>query len=372
VRKIPVKYLQPGMVVARTVYSDDGFILLGSGSIIKKRYIYQLEKFNITSIYVEDALLPDVEVEDVISEKTRIEAVKTVKDMLNTIKREANSGRFIIVHSKKLAKTIQNIIRDILSNKLLMVNLMDIRSTDSYTFAHSVNVAVLSILTGVAMGLSESCLYHLGIGAILHDVGKVFIPGEILNKPSALTPGEYKVIKRHSEFGLSIVEKHPQISALSKRIIYEHHERFDGTGYPQGLKGSDIHPFSQIVGMADMFDALTADRIYRKGFLPNEAYELLAGSGGRLFDYELVKVFLSHIAAYPVGTVVRLNTGEMGIVVDTPKGLSTRPTVRILFQQDRLVKEPYEIKLAENLRVLISDVINEEEMTTLKTVRTVS
>lgn len=367
-RRIAIEHLQPGMIVARTVYSDDGFVLLSSGSVIKERYIFQLEKFNIASIYVEDSLLPDIEVEDIISEKTRIEAVKTVKDMLGTIKREASSGRFLVVHSKKLAKTIQNIIKDILSNKSLMVNLIDIRSTDSYTFGHSVNVAVLSVLTGIAMGLSESCLYHLGIGAILHDVGKVLVPAEILNKPAALTPEEYKVIQRHSEFGFSIVERHSRISALSKRIIYEHHEKFDGTGYPQGLKGSDIHPFSQIVGMADMFDALTADRVYRKGFLPHEAYELLAGSGGRLFDYELVKVFLSHIAAYPVGTVVKLNTGEIGVVTDTPKGLSTRPTVRVLFQHDKLVKEPYELKLAENLRVLINDVINDDEIKKLKTV----
>jgi len=349
------------MIVARTVYSDDGFVLLSAGSVIKQRYIFQLEKFNVTAIYVEDSLIPDIEVEDVISEKTRIEAIKTVKEMLVTIKREANSGRFLLVNSKKLAKTIQNIIKDILSNKSLMVNLIDIRSTDSYTFGHSVNVAVLSILTGVAMGLSDSSLYQLGIGAILHDVGKVLIPTEILNKPAALTPEEYAVIKRHSEFGLSIVERHPNMNPLSKRIIYEHHEKFDGSGYPQGLKGPEIHPFSQIVGMADMFDALTADRVYRKGFLPHEAYELLAGSGGKLFDYELLKVFLSNIAAYPVGTIVRLNTGEIGVVTFTPKGLSTRPNVRILFQHDKKVKEPYELKLAENLRVLIEEVITDDE-----------
>lgn len=360
-RRIAIEHLQPGMVVARTVYSDDGFVLLSAGSVIKQRYIFQLEKFNITSIYVEDSLLPDVEVEDVISDKTRIEAIKTVKEMLSTIKREANSGRFLLVNSKKLAKTIQNIVKDILSNKSLMVNLIDIRSTDSYTFGHSVNVAVLSVLTGVAMGFSDSSLYQLGIGAILHDVGKVLIPTEILNKPAALTAEEYAVIQRHSEFGLSIVE-HSQISPLSKRIIYEHHEKFDGSGYPQGLKGVDIHPFSQIVGMADMFDALTADRVYRKGYLPHEAYELLAGSGGRLFDYELLKVFLSNIAAYPVGTIVKLNTGEIGVVTYTPKGLSTRPNVHVLFQYDKRVKEPYELKLSENIRVLIDEVITDNDL----------
>ena len=367
-RKVPINYLKPGMIVARTVFSADGYVLLNSGVRIKQRYITQLENFSIQAVYIEDNLLPDVEVEDVISEKTRVEAIKTVKDMLGNIKREANSGRCLVLPGEKLVHAVQDIIKDILSHKSLMVNLVDIRSTDSYTFGHSVNVTVLSILTGIAMGLSQNSLHHLGIGAIMHDVGKVMIPDEILNKPSSLTPEEYKIVKRHSEFGFSILDKQSEISQLAKRIALEHHEKYDGTGYPFGLKGTEIHQFSQIVGMADIFDALTADRIYRKGFLPHEAYELLAGSGGKLFDYKLVKAFLSNIAAYPVGTIVRLNTGEIGLVVNTPKGLTTRPEVRVFFNQDCFVKEQYEVHLAENMTIAINEVITDEDFKKLKSV----
>jgi hypothetical protein len=122
------------------------------------------------------------------------------------------------------------------------------------------------------------------------------------------------------------------------------------------------------VGIADVYDALTADRVYRKGYLPHEAYEFLAGAGGSMFDYELIKVFLSHIAAYPVGTLVRLNTGEIGVVVDTPKGLTTRPVVRVLFKDGSLLKDPYEVKLAESTRVLVSEVLSDEEFDKLKNV----
>lgn len=349
------------MKVARTVYSSDGYTLLAAGIVLKERYIRQLKFFDIPAIYVEDDLLPDVEVEDVISKKTRIEAIITVKEMMTNVREQIQTGKRFLLSGPKLRETVEDIIKDLLARKKLIVNLSDIRSTDSYTFAHSVNVCVLAVLTGIALNFSKSQLLQLGMGALMHDVGKIIVPLEILNKPGRLTAEEYKIIQRHSEFGYEILQNQPGISKLSAKIAFEHHEKFDGSGYPQGLKGEDIHLFSRIVGIVDVYDALTADRVYRKGYLPHEAYEYLAATGGSMFDFDLVKVFLSHVAAYPVGTIVRLNTGEVGVVVETPIGITTRPVVRILYREGRLLKEPYEIKLYESCRVLISDVLSDEE-----------
>lgn len=365
-RKLTIDKLKPGMKVARSVYSSDGYTLLAAGVVLKERYIKQLKFFDIPAIYVEDNLLPDAEVEDIISEKTRIEAIVTVKEMMTNVRKQVRSGKRFLLPGPKLMETVEDIVKDLLERKKLIVNLSDIRSTDSYTFAHSVNVCVLAVLTGIALNFSKSQLLHLGMGALMHDVGKIIVPLEILNKPGPLTPEEYKVIQRHAEFGYEILQKQPEISKLSAKVAFEHHEKVDGSGYPQGLKGDEIHLYSRIVGIVDVYDALTADRVYRKGYLPHEAYEYLAGTGGSMFDYDLIKVFLSHVAAYPVGTVVRLNTGEVGVVVETPIGMTTRPVVRVLQRDQQLLKEPYEIKLAESCRVLITDVLSEEEVQQLK------
>lgn len=349
------------MKVARTVYSSDGYILLAAGVVLKERYIRQLKFFDVPAIYVEDDLLPDVEVEDVISEKTRVEAIITVKEMLTNVRQQVQSGKRFLLSGPKLKETVEDIIKDLLTRKKLIVNLNDIRSTDSYTFAHSVNVCVLAVLTGIALNFSKSQLLQLGMGALMHDVGKIIVPLEILNKPGRLTAEEYKIIQRHSEFGYEILQSQPGISKMSAKVAFEHHEKYDGSGYPLGLKGEEIHLYSRIVGIVDVYDALTADRVYRKGYLPHEAYEYLAATGGSMFDYDLVKVFLSHVAAYPVGTIVRLNTGEVGVVVETPIGMTTRPVVRVLYRDGHVLKKPYEIKLYESYRVLISDVLSDDE-----------
>lgn len=360
-RKLPIDKLKPGMKVARTVYSSDGYILLAAGVVLKERYIRQLKFFDVPAIYVEDDLLPDVEVEDVISEKTRVEAIITVKEMLTNVRQQVQSGKRFLLSGPKLKETVEDIIKDLLTRKKLIVNLNDIRSTDSYTFAHSVNVCVLAVLTGIALNFSKSQLLQLGMGALMHDVGKIIVPLEILNKPGRLTAEEYKIIQRHSEFGYEILQSQPGISKMSAKVAFEHHEKYDGSGYPLGLKGEEIHLYSRIVGIVDVYDALTADRVYRKGYLPHEAYEYLAATGGSMFDYDLVKVFLSHVAAYPVGTIVRLNTGEVGVVVETPIGMTTRPVVRVLYRDGHVLKKPYEIKLYESYRVLISDVLSDDE-----------
>lgn len=359
-RKVGVDYLKPGMNVARTVYSSEGYVLLNVGMILKERYIEQLKSFNIPAIYVEDNLAPDVEVEDVISEQTRMQAVRTVKEVFRNMNLRVNSGHSLVLEEEKLAGAVQDIIKDLLNSKNLVVNLVDIRATDSYTFGHSVNVCVLSVLTGIALKLTQKQLTYLGMGALMHDIGKIMVPAEILNKPGTLTAPEYAVIQRHSEFGFNILSKQREMNSLAAKIAIQHHERYDGSGYPQGLKDQEIHLFARIVGMVDVYDALTADRIYRKGYLPHEAYEFLAGAGGSLFDYELVKEFLSYIAAYPAGTIVKLNTGEIGVVIDTPQGLTTRPVVRVLFDEGHILEEPYEIKLAEKMRVLVTEVITGE------------
>lgn len=359
--RVSVDALQPGMKVAKAIYTSDGQILINRGVGLKPRYIDNLRKFGIAAIYVEDNLAVDVVVEDVIDEATRIEATKTVREFfINT--QQSSAGRALI-SNQQLEKTVNQIIEDLLSQKELMVNLQDIRTMDDYTFAHSVNVCVLSLITGIAFGFSKTQLTHLGMGALLHDIGKTKIPQSIMNKPGKLTEEEFSIMQKHSQYGYDILRE--QVSLLTAHMALEHHERYDGTGYPNGMQGKDIHLFSRICSVADVYDAVTADRVYRKAFAPHEAYELLAASGGSHFDYHVVSTFLRNVAAYPTGTWVELNTGEIGVVVETKPGFSTRPLVRLMFgpgPEREPLSSPEDVDLTKELNRLVSRVVPREEI----------
>jgi len=366
-RRVPVEFLQPGMKVGRPIYNSRGQLLLAVGTILSRRNILRLKSLGIPAVYIDDGLLPDVFVEDVISDAVRIEAVRQVRKLFEAESQGLPVGRAII-KVREIAQTVDEIIDQLLGQESLAVNLVDIRSLDDYTFGHSVNVCVLSLLTGITLGYNRANLFYLGLGAILHDIGKVRIPREILNKPDFLTKEEFEIVKQHTVHGCEMLQRLPDISPVAARIAHEHHERHQGQGYPQGLRGEEIHVFARITAVADVFDALTADRVYRPAVPVHEAFEMVAGSGNFLFDFEIVQAFLHNIAAYPVGTIVALSNGEIGAVVETRRGLSLYPRVRVLFDADGApVKDLCERALAEERNVTVVRVVDESELRDLGT-----
>ncbi|KKM11721.1 hypothetical protein SY88_07305 [Clostridiales bacterium PH28_bin88] len=366
-RKYPLPLLHPGMVVARPVFSADGLVLLNKGKELRPSYIQRLHEQGIPAIYVEDHLMSGVDVEDVISEQTRLKAIKTVKSMFAGLSFQVKADRKPEINELLVKQTVTEVVDDLLNRGDVMVNLTDIRAVDDYTYGHCVNVCVLALMTGISLGYERHNLLYLGMGALLHDVGKVKVPPEVLNKPGPLDPHEFEEVKKHPGYGFEMLKGLAGFSGLSAQIAYQHHEKFDGSGYPRGLQGREIHEFAQIVGMVDVYDALTADRIYRKAYQPYEAFEMIAGTGNYLFDYRLVQAFLNNVALYPVGIALKLNSGHIGLVVDTPKGMPHRPTVRLLCDPEgQIIAEPYEEKLSENSKLLIDRTLTEEEYTAIR------
>jgi HD-GYP domain-containing protein (c-di-GMP phosphodiesterase class II) len=222
-----------------------------------------------------------------------------------------------------------------------------------------VNVAVLSVMTGISLGYNELKLRDLGVGALLHDLGKVKIDERIYNKPGSLTSEEFDTIKLHTTYGFEMLQSMKSVNILCAHVAFQHHERFDGQGYPRGMKGKEIHDFARIVSLADVYDALTADRPYRRALRPYHAVEYLNSMGGTQFDPDLTKAFVEHIAIYPVGSYVNLNTKQKAIVVSVNKPNKTRPVVRVLTDIDGNPTTPFELDLSTAPTLFINGFIEE-------------
>ena len=214
----------------------------------------------------------------------------------------------------------------------LPIDMVRFKEHDYCTFIHSVNVAILATLTARELGYKGRCLRYLTMGAILHDLGKLKIPSEILNKSEPLTESELNLIKQHPIEGEAMLRNADVLPSIL-RIVRQHHERWDGKGYPDGLSGINIHLDAQIVAVADVYDALTADRPYRKALPPYHALEIILATG-KDFNPKVVEAFRKSLNLYPEDTIVTLNTGEIGLVVAVPTSFPTRPLVRLLFDSN--------------------------------------
>lgn len=357
-RRESVEKLKSGMVVARSIYNSDGRVLLHAGIVLDNIYIERLKQMGIYSVYIKDDLIDDLDLKipELISETTRINTIKDIKQSFLNLE---NNRKLNIRGVKTL---VDNILDELLLNHNVLVHLSDIRTFDDYTFAHSVNVCVLSIVTGITLGYHDLKLKELGLGALLHDIGKTKIDKDIISKPDDLTKEEFAEVKRHTEYGFEILRQYDEISLLSAHIAYQHHERWDGNGYPRKLAGENIHEYARIVAVADVYDALLADRPYRPSYTVNQALTVLKRMSGIYLDKDCVTALISNIAIYPIGTIVELSTGDMGVVVDNNKEFPNKPVLRIIYDKSsRRLCSPHEIDLSKLSTVVIRRAVTQEE-----------
>lgn len=334
-RKLYLDRFIPGMRVARTIYSADGQVLLQQGAELKASYLDQLRRRGITVVYIRDAMdeiAPDVVPEDVITTRTRVEATQIVQGLLEDAREQmlnARPGRRLALDTAKARQAVERIVREVLENRDAVVNLSDIRGTDEYTFHHSVNVCVLAVMTGATLLYDEAKLLDVGVGALLHDLGKVAIRPEVLRKEGTLTLEEFEELKRHTTLGFEMLWGQENLSVLAAHMAYQHHEREDGSGYPRNLVGREIHDYGKLCAVCDVYDALTTDRPYRRAFLPSEACRMMTNNP-HLYDSRMMQALFQNIALYPLGSVVRLSTGEAALVVRVRKGMPERCVVRVV------------------------------------------
>ena len=357
-QRVSISHATPGMVVARNIFGADGKLMLAEGMELTHNRIRLLERIGILSVYIRNPYFEDVVIPEVMREEVRVKAVAKVQQVFRD---------FRITHqlnADRLQNTARQIVAEVLSNSKVMLHMTEIRTHDDYTFVHSVQVCAISVLIGTVMGYPNAKLMELALGALLHDVGKMMIPQEILNKPGKLDSEEMEVIRLHPEKGFEFLrQKHPTLSLLAMHVAFQHHEKYDGSGYPRGLQKKDIHEYARIVAIADVYDALVSDRPYRVGMLPHEAYEILMALVDAHLDGEILILFLRNLAVYPVGCVVQLNTGDFGVVIDVRSGLQWRPVLRLIAdKQRRLYQGDVQLDLATHLTTAISRVVPEDEI----------
>ncbi len=358
-RHIPLEYAKPGNFLGQTLYNTNGQILLAKGTILTDRLISKIIESGFMSIYIsDDDSEKDTIIEEIIKPEIRQKAITSVKKIYQSI---ANvNGK---TSSKQIEETIyelksiaNSIVDDVLSKRDIMIQLVDIKNLDDYTYSHSVNVAVLSLIIGISYNLNRNDLNDLTLGGLLHDIGKMFIPETLIKKAGKLTDDEFELMKEHSLRGYTYMRDKFNINGRSRIVALQHHERIDGTGYPHNLKGDEIHLFSRITTIADVYDSLTSDRVYRKAVPVNEVLEYIMGGCGSFFDHDLVNVFIKNVIPYPIGTFVKLSNDTIGVVEDINLNFSLRPTVKIIREQGRECSE-YIMELTKEQAIVIEKIV---------------
>lgn len=348
-RLISTKVLREEMVIAKTIWNDSGMPLLQKGARITQRIIKRLLDLNIQYVYIDDEISKDIDVPEAISPKVRNAAVNKIETSFKTLQRLKGTDVTYCLEksSKEFTMIINSLMDSIFDNDELLTVLSDAFIYDEYIYQHSLQVTIYSISIAHEMHYNAEEVRQIGIGAMLHDVGKILIPQEILQKPGRLTNEEYDTMKKHTQFGFDILRNLHTISLLSAHCAFQHHERLDGSGYPRGLVDFEIHPYAKIIAVADVFDAVTSNRIYRSKMLPSEGLEIIEEGAGTLYDKRVVDAFKKVIAAYPNGTVVLLEDGRRGIVSKQDRRHTLRPKLRIFEENNVLLKATYELALAE-------------------------
>lgn len=270
------------------------------------------------------------------------EAHSLIRDYMQDIRAGKN------IDCQKVKRVVNRMIDSIFRNPEALTSLARLKGYDEYTFVHSINVCILCLALGRQLRFTQEELQGIGIGALLHDAGKMKLPPQILNKPGKVTEAEYKEIKKHPLLTLEVLEKAGKIPDASLQMAIQHHERYNGKGYPFGLMAHQISQFGQIAAIADVYDAITSDRCYQRGVPPHEGIKRIYEWSQSDFNPILVERFIQLMGIYPAGTVVQLNSNEVGIVYAVNREKILKPQVLLLFKDARdCYAEPRLIDLME-------------------------
>lgn len=351
-KQLKVEQLEKDMILAESIYGTNGKVLLAEGTKLTADLIKRLIEKGVARVSVNDENTIPIDPNEVLVNRVHSQALRILGTFM-----PADLCGTRVIEAQHRYEVVSEAIAKIVDTKEVHNLFLDLRTIDDDTLDHSVNVCVLSLIVGAKLNFTPDRLYNLGTGAILHDIGKKAVPTEVLAKREDLTPAETNLYQAHTKEGYRILREHGFDVAIAKVALY-HHERWNGSGYISNLSGENIDLFSRIVAAGDVYDDLTRGLTYKQKYLPHEAMEYLYGAGNFYFDVRVVKAFTGSIAAYPLGSLVKLSTGETGVVVNVEKTSAPRPIVKICFDRhNKRLDYPRQIDLSEEKTIFITKIL---------------
>ncbi len=343
---------KPGMEIGRMVLTQEDKVILSEGTILTESMLQSLRVWNINTVFIKEILSLKAKIDFSIPETAvQKKFYADYDNTVNVVKNAFSKIRFFKdIPLSDMQNLASNSIEPLINSTGVINHLNMVRRQDDYTFHHSVNVAIISGLLGRWLGYNVSELKDLILAGLLHDVGKTQIPLEILNKPGKLAADEMEIMKLHTTRGFKLLQEKQALPNGVVHGILQHHERFDGSGYPLALPGNQIHKYAKIIAVADIYDAMTSDRVYHRKSSPFAVVEMIIEEMFNKLDPEIGSVFLNNVRDYFIGNIVELSDGRQAEVIYLGQFMAARPIV--------LTEDKEYIDLERNKTLSIVKVVN--------------
>jgi len=381
-RRISAKYAKPTMMLGRALYDNFGRLIMREGTKLTAQQVANLEEVGVGEVFILDKRVDDVPAWPLITPELEGTAAAALRTVLMKAQAIVSTGKAQMLDIAAVRQSVFEMVQQLFPVAMGEPVIVGCHSQRDYDFVHPVKVASLSLLIGKAAGMGQTELVNLGMAALLQNVGYAAVQQGILDHEGPLTDSEVQIVQRHAAYGAEIVKRYGQVAQETAIIIQQHHERWNGSGYPAKLQGRKICHGARIIAITDSVVALVSKRPHRGCILPTEAQEFInaftgdlddadflrphqamefiVAYSGELFDPDLVKIFTRQLPTYPSGLMVKLNTGEIGIVSNPNLEYFARPKVRMCYDtQLRDVDKPYDINLAspEHQKKIITEVM---------------
>ena len=328
--------LNVGHYVTDIAKQNGSFSLSAPGHIKSKKVINNLKNKDVISVFIDESktLVQAKKNKSKAEISAEVKQAKEIFDESKNIQKDlfSNALSGATVDLKPVFEVTSKSVDAIFNSPDSLACMINIREKDEYLLEHSVAVSVYITIFAHHLKMSKKVVHHLSIGAFLHDIGKIKVPDEILNKPGKLTDEEFTIMKTHANHSIDIIKKTPGISKLSLEVAALHHEKLNGEGYPFQVEGKDIHKYGRMIAICDIFDALTANRCYKDGFTHNKAFSILRElANSNHLDAKLVDQFIQCIGVFPIGSLVQLESRKLAIVEQRNEEDPTNPKVRSFY-----------------------------------------
>lgn len=325
-RFVPTDQLVPGMILGQDMFDAMGIKLLSKQNAITRENINYLDYIGTAGVYIDDEISKDISLREVVSPEVKTEAVAVIQDVFS----KTEEDDMLQPEERLIRLVVENVVDDVLADENVMYNMIDIKTYSDYTYFHSMNVGVLAGILGAKMELPEDEMKDLVTAAFLHDIGKMLLPEDLRNLNRRLNPMELEELKKHCQLGYDYLQKKFSYTERVNQAVYQHHEWYNGQGYPNHSRGKELIRNARILRAADQYDTMTSKMPYRPAYQPADVMEYIMARTGMEFDPQVVDVMASQFCIYPIGSEVVLSDGRHAIVVENHIGFIGRPTVRLV------------------------------------------